>query len=59
MHHSYGVGVTERSIITEKCSLRTNPHPEKLLWQISTFIDASVHDDKTLHRGLVSDVRVM
>lgn len=39
--------------------VQTNPHPEKLLWQISPFIDPPVHGDKALHGGLVSDVRVM
>lgn len=64
---SYGVGVTERSqrsfIITDTYtytrSLQRNTHPEQFLWQISSFVDASVHGDKALHRGLVSDVGIV
>lgn len=45
--------------ITHTPSAQSNPHPEKLLRQISALIDASVHGDKSLHGGLVPDVGVV
>lgn len=36
-----------------------SPHPEQLLWQVSSFVDASVHGDESFHRRFVSDVGVV
>lgn len=33
--------------------------PEQLLWEISAFVDPSVHGDEALHGRLVSDVGVV
>lgn len=50
---------TRSSLPTHAPPSQSNPHPEKLLRQISSLIDASVHGDKSLHGGLVPDVGVV
>lgn len=56
---SFVFGGCDGAVIETDHYTQANPHPEKLLWQVSSFIDASVHGDKALYGGLVSDVGVM
>jgi len=34
-------------------------HSEQLLGQISSLVDAPIHEDEPFHSGLVSDIRVV